>query len=135
MDQAVVLSQTIALTQLAIACLLGGVIGFERQVKQKPAGLKTHAFVAGASALFVILSLILVKQAGIVIGPDILKADPIRIFQAIILGISFIGAGTIIRDGEGHIQGLTTASTLLLSVTVGIAVALEQYVLALGITF
>lgn len=127
--------QIMGLVNLIIACFLGGIIGFEREMSHKPAGLRTHAFVAAAAALFVFLSFSMIEQYSHVVGSDILKADPIRVFQSIILGFSFIGAGTIIKDQEGQIHGLTTATSLLLAVTIGIAVALQQYILAVGITF
>ena len=62
------------------------------------------------------------------------RADPIRVLQAIIVGVSFIGAGTILKQtGSNQILYLTTAATILLSSSIGIAVALQQYVLAIGI--
>ena len=65
------------------------------------------------------------------ITKEIIRSDPIRMIQAIVLGISFLGAGTIIRHGTGdRIEGLTTAATILISATVGICVGINQYIVA-----
>ncbi len=122
------------LLDVFIACILAGVIGYEREVKQKPAGFRTHMIVGGASTLLVALASISIKQY----GPeyyDVLDFDPIRIIQAIIIGISFIGAGTILKSSEKmDVSFLTTAATILFSSAMGICVALHQYVLAIGVT-
>jgi len=66
----------------------------------------------------------------------LVRADPIRIIAAVITGISFLGAGTIIRQGQrGEVEGLTTAASLLFASAVGINVALSQWILAVGATF
>ncbi len=66
--------------------------------------------------------------------PSNIQADPLRIIQAIIVGISFVGAGTIIHHRDNRIEGLTTASSVLLTACIGIAVAVGQLVFAIGIT-
>jgi putative Mg2+ transporter-C (MgtC) family protein len=118
---------------VAFAMLLGGVIGTERELADKPAGLRTHALVAGAAALLVGLVDIL---AGSYVGTgNNIQADPIRVIEAIVTGISFIGAGTIFRRSAGDsVEGLTTAASLLTVAAVGIAVALKEHVIALGVT-
>ena len=118
--------------EVAVAMLLGGIIGVERELADKPAGLRTHMFTAGAAAFLVGLSGALLRQFGNLETP--VEADPIRIVQAIIIGVSFIGAGTIFRgDGSNRVEGLTTAASLLMSAGLGIAAALEQYVAAFAI--
>jgi putative Mg2+ transporter-C (MgtC) family protein len=122
------------LAEVALAMLLGGLIGIEREIANRPAGFRTHMLVAGAAALLVGLSDVLVDRFNIVSNQS-LRADPIRIVEAIITGISFLGAGTIFRRSKtDHIEGLTTAASILLSSAVGIAVSLRQFVLAIGIT-
>ena len=65
----------------------------------------------------------------------VIRSDPIRIVEAIITGVSFLGAGTIFRRGRSdHVEGLTTAASLLMSAAVGISVALNQIPLAVGVT-
>lgn len=119
--------------EVALAMLLGGVIGFEREMADKPAGFRTHMLVAGASALLVGLADSMMVQFRIA-GSGV-QTDPIRIVEAIVTGISFLGAGTIFRrDASEQVQGLTTAASILLCAAVGIAVALRQFVMALGVT-
>ncbi|MCW9708738.1 MgtC/SapB family protein [Fodinibius salsisoli] len=110
---------------------LGSLIGLERELADKPAGLRTHMLVSGASTLLVILGDVMIKHYGS--GPfvEAIQADPIRIMEAIITGISFLGAGTIIfRNHEESVEGLTTAASILFAAAIGIAVALGQYLLA-----
>jgi putative Mg2+ transporter-C (MgtC) family protein len=120
--------------EVALAMLLGGVIGFERELADKPAGFRTHMLVAGAAALLVGLGDAMVLR--FVSASELhVTADPIRIVEAIITGISFLGAGTIFRrDQSEQVQGLTTAASILLCAAVGISVALRQFVLAIGVT-
>jgi putative Mg2+ transporter-C (MgtC) family protein len=121
--------------EVALAILLGGIIGLEREVADKPAGFRTHMLVAGAAALLVGLSNALIESFGADAAPRFINADPIRIVQGIIIGISFIGGGTILRDAKTqNVEGLTTAASLLLTGGIGIAVALRQFVIAAGIT-
>lgn len=111
--------------------LLGGVIGLEREIANRPAGFRTHMLVSGAAALLVGLGDALVTRFGG--GDALLRTDPIRIVEAIVTGVSFLGAGTIFRRGGEHVEGLTTAASLLLSAAIGIAVALRQWTLAIGV--
>lgn len=123
------------LGQTVLAMLLGALIGLNRQFSHKPAGLRTHMLVAGAAALIVRLAEVAVLQFESQLNMDYLRADPTRIFVAVVTGISFLGAGTIIRHGQqNRVEGLTTAAALLFSAVIGMAVALEQYVLAISIT-
>lgn len=127
------LAQLEIIGEVALAMLLGGVIGFEREVADKPAGFRTQMLVAGAAALLVGLGDALLARFS---GENIhASADPIRIVEAIVTGISFLGAGTIFRrDRSEQVEGLTTAASILLCAAIGISVALRQFVLALGVT-
>lgn len=110
---------------------LGGLIGLERELADKPAGLRTHMLVAGASTLLVLLGDFMIRKFGASPFVDAIQADPIRIMEAIITGISFLGAGTIIfRNREGSVEGLTTAASILFAAAIGITVALEQLLTA-----
>jgi putative Mg2+ transporter-C (MgtC) family protein len=121
--------------EVAIAMVLGGLVGLERELANKPAGFRTHMLVAAAAALFVGLSDILVDRFAVSTVPDILRVDPIRIVEAVVTGVSFLGAGTIFRHGQHDmVGGLTTAASMLLVAAVGVAVALNQLVLAAGVT-
>lgn len=123
------------LAYIAVAMLLGAIIGLEREFKDKPAGLRTHMLVAGAAALLVSLGDVVTGHFHVELGGQVVQADPIRIMEAVITGISFLGAGTIIRSRAGdQVEGLTTAASLLIAAAVGICVALSQIILALGVT-
>jgi putative Mg2+ transporter-C (MgtC) family protein len=123
------------LAYVAVAMLLGAIVGLEREFKDKPAGLRTHMLVSGAAAVLVALGDVVVSYFQLEFGGQVVQTDPIRIIGAVITGISFLGAGTIIRSKVGgQVEGLTTATTLLIAAAVGICVALSQIILALGIT-
>jgi putative Mg2+ transporter-C (MgtC) family protein len=119
------------LGKLLVAVVLGGLVGFEREMAARPAGLRTHMLVAGTATLLVVLARQLVLTFE---GQTFLRHDPVRVIEAIIVGISFLGAGTIFRsrDGGEPVQGLTTAASVLFTAVLGIGVALEAYVLVGG---
>jgi putative Mg2+ transporter-C (MgtC) family protein len=132
---AVIPVQVRILASVALAMVLGAAIGLEREVKDKPAGLRTHMLVAGAAALLVALSDVAVSRFNVDLGTGWVRSDPIRIIEAVITGISFLGAGTILRHkGSDHVEGLTTAASLLFVAALGICVALSQVLLAIGVT-
>jgi putative Mg2+ transporter-C (MgtC) family protein len=107
--------------RLALAALLGGTLGWERELHRKPAGLRTHILVALGAAGFAILALeMAAKQDGV---------DPSRIIQGIIGGIGFLGAGTIIQS-RGDVRGMTTAAGIWATAAIGIACGLGEYSLA-----
>lgn len=112
---------------------LGGAIGFERELKDRPAGFRTHMLVAGTAALLLGLSR-MVLEDGHYAGTG-LRIDPLRLVEAVVAGVSFIGAGTIFasRSGEG-VQGITTAASLLAVAAIGITVGFRYHLLALAIT-
>jgi putative Mg2+ transporter-C (MgtC) family protein len=123
------------LIHVAIAMGLGAIIGLERELEKKPAGLRTHMLVTGAAALVVGLGDLLVEHFATDIGSQFVRSDPVRIFQAIITGVSFLGAGTILRQqGSDQVEGLTTAASLLFAAGVGVSVGLAKFVLAVGAT-
>jgi putative Mg2+ transporter-C (MgtC) family protein len=123
------------LVKVGIAMFLGAFIGFDREAAEKPAGLRTHMLVSGAAALLVSLSNVMVTHINLHQGSEVIGTDPIRIIQAVITGVSFLGAGTIIRSSRSkQIEGVTTAASILFSVSVGIGVALTQFILAFGAT-
>jgi putative Mg2+ transporter-C (MgtC) family protein len=123
------------LAYVALAMLLGATVGVERELADKPAGLRTHMLVAGAAALLVTLSDLMVKEFSVDLGGELVRADPIRIIEAVITGVSFLGAGTIIRSrSDDQVEGLTTAASILLAAALGICVALSQLALAVGVT-
>jgi putative Mg2+ transporter-C (MgtC) family protein len=112
-----ILSSTLA--RLVVAAILGGIIGLERQLRHKPAGLRTNMFICFGSAMFTVLSR---QLAGT-------EADSARIAAQIIPGIGFIGAGSILHS-RGSVTGLTTAATLFVVASVGMAAGGGLYLTA-----
>lgn len=127
--------QLLVVSKVAFAMLLGGLLGLERELLNKPAGLRTHMLVTGGAALLIGLSRALAWGSDSTVDSTMISLDPTRIVQAVVTGISFLGAGTIIREsGSTRIEGLTTAASILLASAIGMTVALEQFVLAVGVT-
>ncbi|MCB9462140.1 MAG: MgtC/SapB family protein [Candidatus Eisenbacteria bacterium] len=106
--------------RLLLALLLGGIIGLERQMKQKSAGLRTHMMVAMGSALFMEISIAVPRMSGVA------TSDPSRIAAQIITGIGFLGAGTILH-ARGFVVGLTTAASIWLAAAIGMGVGAGVY--------
>lgn len=118
---------------VVLAAALGAIVGIEREFADKPAGLRTHMFVCAASTMLMLLGDAVLDQFQMEEGGTGLTSDPIRIIQAIVVGISFLGAGTIIHQGDQRVEGLTTAASILMTSCIGIAVAVHQFVFAGGI--
>ncbi|MGH8160933.1 MAG: MgtC/SapB family protein [Gammaproteobacteria bacterium] len=126
--------QLLLVGQIALAMALGGAVGWEREMANKAAGFRTHMLVAGAAALFVGIGLLL-NADFLARFPDRgFSADPIRILQAVMIGVGFLVAGTIFRPSGNRVGGLTSAATILLVSGVGMACALSHYILALCTT-
>lgn len=103
--------------RLAIAALLGGMLGYERERQGKAAGVRTHMLVALGAALFVLVP----QQAGVS------DADMTRVIQGVVAGIGFLGAGSIIKNNdEDSVKGLTTAAGIWLTAAIGIACGLGR---------
>jgi putative Mg2+ transporter-C (MgtC) family protein len=124
------------LWQVALAMLLAAVVGLEREFAHKPAGLRTHMLLAGASALLVGLAFTIVRQYAATSDFPMLKVDPTVVIQAVVTATGFLGAGTILRrqDSPEHVEGLTTAASLLFVAGIGVCTALGQTWLAVGVT-
>lgn len=113
--------------RLTIAAVFGALIGFDRALKNKPAGLRTHTLVSIAAALFTLITFELYYELG---GPNSKNsADPIRIIEAVTSGVAFLAAGAIIRSG-GNVQGLTTGANMWLAGAIGVACGAGYYTLA-----
>jgi len=119
------------LGRLALAFLLGGIIGWEREYEDKPAGLRTFILVCVGAALFVLTVLEAVEQAQSMtrVGPT--RVDPVRIISSIAQGIGFLGAGTILVS-RGSVLGLTTAAAIWATSAVGVASGLGLWRIALA---
>ncbi|HYX88303.1 MAG TPA: MgtC/SapB family protein [Gaiellaceae bacterium] len=114
-----------ALLRLALAAVLGGLIGVERELREREAGLRTHLLVSLGSALFTISSAY-GFHSFLASGQSVVRADPTRIAAQIVTGIGFLGAGAIIRQGLS-VRGLTTAATLWVVAAVGLAAGAGYY--------
>jgi putative Mg2+ transporter-C (MgtC) family protein len=120
---------------IVVAAILGGIVGMEREMADRPAGLRTHAILAAAACMLVSLPDALLEYYAAESTSNVLRADPIRIVEAVVTGTAFLGAGTIFRDRKkGAVEGLTTAASLLLVGAIGMAVALNQLVTAVLVT-
>lgn len=118
---------------VALAMVLCAFVGFERELADKPAGFRTHMLVGGAAALLVKLSGVIIDS--LAVSSSLIQVDPIRVLEAIIAGVSFLGAGTIFRRADqATTEGLTTAASLLFVAGIGVSVATGQLVLAVGVT-
>ena len=117
--------------QLFLATVLGALIGLEREIKRKEAGLQTYSLVALGTCLFTIIFFELFNSF---FGKTGISFDPSRIIMAIAIGIGFIGAGVIFRQSSG-IVGLTTAPGLWVTAAIGIAIGAGLYFLAIFTTF
>jgi putative Mg2+ transporter-C (MgtC) family protein len=105
--------------RLLLAAGLGAAIGVEREIRQKPAGLRTNVLIGVGSALFTMISL----QVGAVSG------TPDRIAAQIVTGIGFLGAGAIMRSGLS-VHGMTTAATIWVNAAIGMAAGAGEYAMA-----
>jgi putative Mg2+ transporter-C (MgtC) family protein len=123
------------IASVAMATVLGALVGTERELADRPAGLRTHAILAAGSCLLVGLGDVLLEHFAANAPSGVLRADPIRIVEAIVTGTAFLGAGTIFRHrGNAQVEGLTTAASLLLVAAIGIAVGLGQLLIAITVT-
>ncbi len=111
------------LIAMLISTVLGTLVGWERQLGRKPAGLRTHTLVCLGSTMFVLVTKHAVQDIG---GPSL---DPTRMIHGVITGVGFLGAGSIIRQ-EGYVAGLTTAASIWMVAAIGVSVGVHAYVLA-----
>ena len=110
----------IAIRVLAAAAL-GGLVGYDRELADKPAGVRTHMMVAAGAALFVGISVLLSFDEGTT-GGQAARIDVSRITAGVVTGVGFLGAGAIIRRG-GDVSGLTTAAGIWTVAAIGAAIA------------
>lgn len=108
--------------RLAIASLLGMIVGFERERQNQPAGLRTHTILAIGSCLAMTISITLAMQ----FTPLVPNGDPARLAAQVVSGIGFLGAGAILRYGTS-VKGLTTATSLWTTAMVGLAIGAGHF--------
>ena len=106
--------------RLLLATALGAIIGFQRERAGKPAGLRTHVLISLGAAVFTVAS---IYGFGV-------ASDPARIAAGVLVGVGFLGAGVILRTGEGIVAGLTTAATIWAVASIGLAAGAGMYLVA-----
>lgn len=111
----------IVIFRILLSAFLGGLIGLERELHRRGAGLRTHILVSVGSTLVMLTSLHVFDMYR-----DKVPLDPARIAAGVITGIGFLGAGAIIRMGEG-VKGLTTAASLWVTAAIGLAIGCGFY--------
>ncbi|XGB23393.1 MgtC/SapB family protein [Streptomyces sp. II-2-2-2] len=118
-----------------MAMLLGATLGIEREMGKHAAGLRTHMLIAGAAALIVGLGDSIAEHFQEERYRDLLQVDPVRLIEAVVACVGFVAAGTILRGSrDDQVSGLTTASSLIMSAAIGIAVGIGEYVIAVGVS-
>jgi putative Mg2+ transporter-C (MgtC) family protein len=120
-------SAPVAATRLAAALVLGGVIGFEREIRDKPAGLRTNMLVSMAACLFILISQQLASSG--FANDNALRVDPFRLIEAVTAGVAFLAAGMIFR-ADDKIHNATTGASMWLAGAVGLACGAGQIPLA-----
>jgi len=124
LDLDVMLFEYIPKVLLAIFC--GSLLGLERELKEKPAGMRTYMLICTGAALFTMVGLYFAEQwEGM--------SDPLRVAGQIVTGVGFLGAGTIMF-AKGYIQGLTTAAAIWMSAAVGMAIGFGMLIFSVIVT-
>ncbi len=107
--------------RILLSAVLGGIIGFQRERANKPAGLRTHVLICMGSALFTVVSILGFTGS----------VDPSRVAAGVVTGIGFIGAGVIFRGMRGDkVMGITTAASIWVTAAIGIAAGAGLYIIA-----
>jgi len=118
----------VAAIRLMVALALGGVVGFEREMREKPAGLRTHMLVSMAACLFIIVG----QQLGSMQfgSENASRVDPLRLIEAVTAGVAFLAAGIIFTSG-GKVKNTTTGASMWLAGAIGLACGSGQMPLAM----
>lgn len=122
---------SVIVARLLLAAVFGAAIGFEREWRNRPAGLRTHVLVCVAAATFGILTIEIVHAPmfSVDVAKDAVKVDPIRVVEAVTAGVAFLAAGTILFS-RGEVRGLTTGAGMWLAGAIGLASGLGLWQIA-----
>lgn len=126
------ISEWDAMGRIVVALVLGGLIGFDREVRNKPAGVRTHMLVAAGAALFIVVA-VLLSQGLETLGTEAARIDVSRIAAGIVAGVGFLGAGAIITRHD-RVSGLTTAAGLWITAAIGTAIGFGLWIIGIGST-
>lgn len=113
--------------RLILAMAFGMVLGVDREMRDKPAGMRSHMLVSLAAACLTLMTFSIV-DASDTFG-DTVRTDPLRVIEAVVAGVAFLGAGAIIQS-RGGVTGITTGASMWVAGAIGIASGLGQYALA-----
>jgi putative Mg2+ transporter-C (MgtC) family protein len=122
---------SVVVIRLLVAVGLGALLGFDREILSRPAGIRTHILVSLAAATFTIITFELIERARIEGAPN---ADPIRIIEAVTAGVAFLAAGAIIQ-ARGKVHGVTTGAGLWLAGAIGTACGVGAFSIAILAAF
>lgn len=126
--------ELIFMFRLLLAMFLGGIIGAERERKNRSAGFRTHILVTVGACMFMIVSISMPMMISTMPNGIVNNADPGRIAAQVVSGIGFLGAGAIMQD-KGKVRGLTTAASLWVVAAIGLAIGAGMYLTAVSTTF
>jgi len=127
------LAEAALIGKFVAALLLGGIVGWEREAQSKSAGLRTYMLITAAAAAFVLLAVELTDFFISAFSAETVTADPTRVVHAIVIGVSFIGAGAIMKNRHRNtVENLTTSAGILVMTSVGIAIALDAWFFAVA---
>lgn len=121
----------IILVRLVLAALLGGLIGLDRELKNRPAGLRTHMLIATAAALLTIITIEVLHDPRLSDRGS--HGDPIRIIEAVTAGVAFLAAGAIIQ-ARGQVIGVTTGASMWMVGALGVTAGMGDYTIAIMAT-
>ncbi|WP_134679854.1 MgtC/SapB family protein [Paracoccus ravus] len=107
----------VVMLRLAVALVLGGLIGWEREVRHRAAGLRTHMLITLAAACFALVALELVDFQNV--NVDQQRTDPLRLIEAVTAGVAFLAAGSIVIN-QGNVRGITTGASMWLCGAIGL---------------
>jgi putative Mg2+ transporter-C (MgtC) family protein len=114
------------LPKILLSIFCGSLIGLERELREKPAGMRTYMLISTGATLFTMVSIYFVEQwEG--------NSDPLRVAAQIVTGVGFLGAGTIMF-AKGHISGLTSAAAIWTSAAIGLTIGLDMHLFAMIVT-
>lgn len=113
------------------ALIFGAVIGFERELRARPAGLRTHALVAVAASAFAILATEVIHSDNL--GDNAVQIDPLRVIEAVTAGVAFLAAGFIVF-ATGEVKGLTTGAGIWLAAAIGLSIGFGYWTIAVPAT-
>lgn len=110
---------TAIIVRIVVAGLLGAIIGLEREMRNRPAGLRTHMLTSIAAAVFTVMTFEIYYEM-VDLNASIARLDPLRVIEAVTAGVAFLSAGAIFRSG-GNVKGLTTGAAIWMAGAVGVA--------------